>query len=158
LIVFANPSVYDFDMDQVATKRRRSIKAPGLKAAVVIARANGRDKRKIARDLGIARMTVDTILAEASLDQQIESGRIGCANLITKSIKVIDERLDKGSETAAFGILNPLVLRNESLAPTKRMTGDVTLNQTLQVLLRSDSSNNAKELVVDASVTDNNTK
>jgi hypothetical protein len=41
--------------------------------------------------------------------------------LIPKALDVVDKRLDKGSESAAFGILNPLVLK-----PNERASGSTT--------------------------------
>jgi hypothetical protein len=129
-------------------KRPRSIMAPSVKAAVLVSRANGISKRKIARDLHVSRPTIDVILKESNLDQQIESGRLGCANLIPKSIDVVNFRLEKNDLNAALAILNPLVLRNEQGATGKRMAGDLTLNQTLQVLLRSDQPANEQTITI----------
>lgn len=98
-----------------AYKPRRSTKPPGIKAAIVAKRMQNISKRQIAKELDISRTTVTCVLEEANLDQQIESGRIAIGGLIPKAIDVVNKRLDKTSETAAFKVLEGIgVLRTKS--------------------------------------------
>jgi hypothetical protein len=93
----------------VDQKPHRSTKAPGLKAAVCIRRANGLPKRQIARELKIARNTVNSIIKEANLDQLMESGLAQGAQLIPESFRVLKHRLAMNSENAALAVLKPYV-------------------------------------------------
>lgn len=88
-----------------APKLRRSNKAPALKAAVLIQRANGTPKMQIARELEIARGTVDAIIEEANLDVQLESGILQSVTLIPEAIRVAKHRLSQNSENMAIKVL-----------------------------------------------------
>lgn len=120
----------------VVNKPKRSTKPPSIKAQVIAKRVNGDSKRQIAHDVGISRQAVRSIINESDIDQQLQSGLVMAAQLIPKSIKVIDMRLDKGSESAAFGILNPLVLSRAAQANPQRMTADVNLQVAINALIQ----------------------
>lgn len=92
-----------------------------LQAAVLSKYTAGESKVQIAQDLGMHRNTVASILADSEIQQIVMEGRSACVQRIPKSIKVIDQRLRKGSETAALAILRGTnVLMNQQ----------VTANQT----------------------------
>ena len=95
---------------QQTARKPRSTKPAVIKAAVLVRRVSGQSKSQIAKDLDITRNCVKSIIEEGDIDQLVERGVISCKQLIAKAVDVIDYRLDKKSETAAFGILNPLVL------------------------------------------------
>lgn len=86
-------------------KAPRSNKAPSVKAAVLVQRASGVPKRKIARDLGVSRPTVDVIIAEANLDQQLESGQLLSSTLIPKAVQAVEKTLDKGDGVLGLNFL-----------------------------------------------------
>lgn len=137
--------------------RKRTNKAPSVKNAVVARRASGQSNSKIARDLGIAVNTVKSIANLTDIDKILEDQAFQSAKLIPEAIRVAGVRLAKDSENMAIKVLeNTIWPMNERLTGTKRMTGDVTLNQTLQVLLRSDSpiegskDENLKSIVINA--------
>lgn len=88
-----------------AVKPRRSNKAPAVKAAVLVQRANGTAKRKIARDLGLSRPTVDVIIKEADLDQQLSSGAILSAGLIPKAVEAVEKTLVRGDGALGLNFL-----------------------------------------------------
>jgi hypothetical protein len=116
-------------------KPRKSNKAPAVKAAVLVKRANGVQKAQIARDLSISRPTVDAILDEADLDRQIECGTLQCAGLIPESIRVVEHRLGQNSETAAFRLLEGIgVLGPNAKQKTTQLAG-LQLNVAIQNLM-----------------------
>jgi hypothetical protein len=126
---------------------RKSYK-PGLVKAAVIAKALiGEHNSKIARDLNIDRSTVRTILDSSTIRQQIEEGRSDCVRMIPRSIRVIDQRLEKGSETAALAILRGTqVLVNAPLAANQT---NIQANVWLQ-LQQSRESEQQKPIEVEA--------
>jgi hypothetical protein len=89
----------------LSIKPRKSRKAPAIKNAVIVARAQGKPKSHIARDLGIAHNTVNAIIEESCVDKQIESGRQLSVGLIPRAIGVIEHRLSLNSENAALRVL-----------------------------------------------------
>lgn len=117
-------------------KGKTSNKPPAVKAAVIAKRTHGETKTQIANDLHIARQSVDTILAEANIDEQMTSGLILASGLIPESIRVVKHRLAQNSESAAFGILNPLVLNRVSERPGAKMQGDIHLQQALSIIVK----------------------
>lgn len=95
--------------------RGKSTKAPALKNEVIVRRAMGQSKSVIAKQLKIAPNTVASIVALSNIDDMLESGRLSVHQLIPKSVNVMDERLDKGSESAAIEILRGTgVLKSKS--------------------------------------------
>jgi hypothetical protein len=119
-------------------KRKRSIKPPAVKNEVVARRSLGQTKTQIARDLGIAVNTVSSIVALSDIDAIMEDGRLGTMKRVPQALKTLDVRLEKNSENAALWLLDKC-FEGKDLG-SKRMVGDVTLNQTLQVLLRADET------------------
>ena len=117
-------------------KPRHSNKAPSVKAQVISKRIQGEPIAKIARDTGISRPTVYTIINEADLDTMFADGRVGVMKRVPQALQTLDVRLDKNSETAALWLLNKCF---DNQQPTgNRLASDLTLNQTLNVLLHSD--------------------
>jgi hypothetical protein len=100
-----------------AIKTRKSRKAPIVQQAVIAKSLIGTTKSQIARDLNISRGTVDGILSNAEIEQHVLNGRSDCVRMIPRSVRVIDQRLQKGSETAALAILRGTqVLTNQQPA------------------------------------------
>lgn len=89
-----------------AYKPARSRKAPSVKAAVISARVQGISKLQIARDLGMSKNTVNTIIEEANLDQIMEDGRLQTFTRLPAALKTLDARLEKNSENAALWLLD----------------------------------------------------
>jgi predicted transcriptional regulator len=128
-------------MPEEALKLRKSNKSPAVKAAVLIHRANGKAKREIARDLGISRPTVDVIISEANLDQQLESGRVQCSTLIPESIRVVKHRLAQNSENAAFKLLEGIgVLGREAKQNGKQP--QIELTQAVNIMFKQQEQKN----------------
>ncbi len=141
-------------------KPRRSRKAPSVKAQVVIQRASGLSKSKIAQDLGITRPTVNAILEESNIERILEDGRLQGAKLIPKALKVMEDRLDKGSEPAGMFVLSKTIWNPDNQGHgSGKMTADIHLNQALQILVRpakqGESSNTTSSK--DIQVIDSNT-
>jgi len=66
----------------------------------------------------------------------MEDGRAGAMNRVPAALKTLDVRLEKNSESAALWLLDKCF---DNQQPTgNRLASDVTLNQTLNVLLHSD--------------------
>lgn len=130
-------------------KPRRSNKPPSVKASVVAKRVNGQSISAIARDVGISRPTVYTILDESDIDKVMADGRLGAMKRVPQALDVLDNRLDKNSESAAIWLLDKCFEGKQETG--KRMSGDVTLNQTLQVLLGSGSAPNQQTIDVKTS-------
>src|SRR5271166_1358867 len=65
-----------------AIKQRRSTKPPVVQAAIIARNALGDSKTDIARDLGISRQTVHSILNSSELEQTITAGRSRAVSLI----------------------------------------------------------------------------
>ena len=114
--------------------RKRSIKPPAIQSEIIARRVSGQNKTRIARELGIAQNTVTSVLALNNVEAMFEDGRIGAMKRIPKALETLDVRLEKNSESAALWLLDKCF--DDSKVTGKRMTGDVTLNQTLQVLLK----------------------
>lgn len=88
-----------------ATRPRRSVKPPQLKAAVITRRVQNQSKRKIAKDLGITRNTVATILEESHIEQHLQAFQVESVGLVPASLQVYRDRLAKGSEFVATKVL-----------------------------------------------------
>ena len=127
---------------------RRLRKPPALKAEVIVRRVNSQSKSKIAHDLGITRPTVTRILEESNIEQYLVSGQLQCARLIPKAVNVVSDRLDKGSENAAFKLLEGIgVLGGTQPSRGNQMPADIHLQQALQILVSPSKSSDSKELV-----------
>jgi hypothetical protein len=140
LTAMSNPSQNAIQSDSQAiparkrwSKPRKSIKSPGTKALVIAKRVQGDSKRKIARDLNLPRVTVTSILDESNLDQQLTSGKLQSAGLISRAIGVIETRLRLNSENAAIKVLeNTIWPLNEKQG---RNAGDPGLTLAIQNLM-----------------------
>ena len=111
----------------VGYKTRKSIKAPIVKGQVLLRRAQGQPKSRIAKDLGMAHNTVTSILREADFDGQIARGQALCSTLVTKAVDVVDQRLTKGSENAAFKLLEGIGVLGRESKPTRPPDTGLTL-------------------------------
>lgn len=110
----------------------RSRKPPAIKTAVILKRANGEDKTKIANDLGITRNTVRAILEESDIDRHLESGQIQIVQLIPEAIRVAKHRLAQNSENMAIKLLENTVLPIQGKAGK---AGDPALVLAIQTLM-----------------------
>jgi len=136
----------------------KSTKPQAVKTAVIAKSLDGQPKRRIAKDLGITTNTVRSILKESQIDSLLEAGTIQCARLIPKSVEVINRRLDKDSETAAFrllegiGVLGP----NATKQGSSPMHASVQLNQKIAVLYAGDAGKDKANAVqvIDVKSTD----
>src|SRR6202035_4756441 len=124
-----------------AIKARLSMKPPAVKAAIIAKRANGEDTTKIAKDLGITRNTTRKIIAESNIDRLIESAEVGAAHLIHKSINVLDQRLDKCSESAATFILSNTVFSDRYSKQGKAIAGDTVVQLAINNLINVPQNN-----------------
>src|ERR1700681_1555762 len=94
--------------------RASTTKPPAVKNEIVARRMQGQSKAMIARELDVAEHTVTSILPPTDIDAWIQDGRLSVARLIPKSVNVLDQRLDKCSESAATTILSGIgVLRSK---------------------------------------------
>lgn len=116
-----------------APKPRRSTKSSTVKNAVLAKYVAGEPKAKIARDLEMAPGTVTSILSLAEIDAHVLEGRSDCIRMIPRSVRVIGDRLAKGSETAALAILRGTqVLQNQAVQVNVQNNGAMawmTINQ-----------------------------
>jgi len=89
------------------TKSYKSRKPADVQQAVITKASLGDTNSQIARDLGIARTTVASILSPAEISQHVEEIRSDfvLAGDLWKARKVMRQKLDKGSESAATTIL-----------------------------------------------------
>jgi hypothetical protein len=88
-----------------ACTQKSSRKPPAIKNEVIARRVLGQTKTRIAKDLGIAINTASSIIDLSGVDRMLDSARLGCAGLAQKAVTVVDEKLDKKSESAAFRLL-----------------------------------------------------
>jgi hypothetical protein len=128
-------------------KPRRSIKPIAVQTAVIAKYSAGENKTNISKDLDITRGTVNSILSSHDIEQYLLEGRSDCVRMIPRSIRVIDQRLEKGSETAALAILRGTqVLVNAPLAANQT---NIQANVWLQ-LQQSRESEQQKPIEVEA--------
>lgn len=121
--------------------RSRSIKAPAVKTEIIARRVQGQSRTKIAKEMGIAPNTVSSIVALSNIDSMMEDGRLGAMKRLPKALDVLDVRLEKNSESAAIWLLDKCF--DESKVQGKKMGSDVTLTQTLNVLLHGSTGETA---------------
>lgn len=127
-------------------KRKYNRIPPSVKTEIVARRVNKQQITTIAREMEISRPTVYKVLDETNIDAMLESGRLGIARLIPKAIDVVDARLGKGSESAAFGVLNGIGVIGKDSFQSKSMhlQTDVCLQVAIQTLLEP-KKNETKE-------------
>lgn len=123
-------------MEETVKKRRKTI-PPSVKTEVVARRVQHQRITTIANEVGITRPTVYKILKESNIDELLESGRLGIARLIPKAIDVVDQRLTKGSESAAFGVLNGIGVLGKDIQLKSNHMADIHLQVAIQNLLGS---------------------
>ena len=85
---------------------------PAIQHAVIAKRAVGDTKRKIARELGIARKTVDAIL-DGSPVEQPDYTAIVHSKLIPKALTRVEQVIDSDTDTARY-VLDNTIFRRES--------------------------------------------
>jgi hypothetical protein len=90
-------------------KPKKSIKAPSVQSAILAKRANGQSKNSIKKDLGLSYNTVTSVLDLNNFDEQFAKLRAESVGLVPKAIKVMHDRLDKGSENAAIVTLKETI-------------------------------------------------
>jgi hypothetical protein len=109
-------------------RSKHSTKPAVVKAAVIIRAAAGRSKKRIAKDLGLSRNTVSSILNEAEVSTVIEQGKSDVLRMVPKATEVFNHALDQNNTRVATSVLTVVgVLKADS----DRETGRITLNITL---------------------------
>jgi hypothetical protein len=105
---------------------------PAIQHEVIARRATGSSKRQIARDLGIARKTVDAVLAGSPIEQP--SYATVLQELTTKSFVRVTQAIDteKDTDTARWA-LEHTVFKPEQAA-SYQVNGDLTMNAVLGML------------------------
>jgi hypothetical protein len=99
-----------------APRKRKSIKSPVVKQAVIAHALLGATNLQIAKDLQIDRATVRNILSSTEINHHIEVGRSRAVSLIPRSLDVAEYRLSKNDGSMALGILRGCnVLQNQVL-------------------------------------------
>lgn len=115
-----------------AYKRHKSRKAPAIKTAVIVQRAQGKAKSHIARDLGITHNTVNVILEESDIERHLSANQAASLSLIPAAIRAAHVRLKMNSETMAIKVLE------NTIWPLNGKTGkanDAGLTLAIQNLL-----------------------
>lgn len=110
---------------------RKSRKAPAVKTAVIAKRAQGQNITSIANDLGITRNTTRSIIEESDIDRQLESGQLQSLSLIPAALRVMHDRLAKGSENAAIKTLEATIWPLQSKTSKQQDPGLVLAIQNL---------------------------
>jgi len=82
------------------------IKPPVVQGNVISLYAQGVSKRQIAKDLGIARATVDGILARYRQDEPISASRV--QQIIPKAYDAVEKALSAGMPILDGSSLRPL--------------------------------------------------
>ena len=100
----------------IQPKQRKSRQSVATQSAIIAKYAMNEPKCKIAKDLGIAKQTVLTVLNATEIKRTVEEGRSRAISLIPRSLEVAEYRLSKNDGTMALGILRGTkVLVNEQL-------------------------------------------
>lgn len=136
-------------------KPRRSNKAPSVKAAVLIQRANGNQKAQIARDLKISRPTVDAIIEEADLDVQLSSGVLQSVTLLPEAIRVAKHRLSQNSENMAIKVLENTIWPLDRKNGKPGGTHDTLVQLAITNLIQPATSNGGSASAVSNETTQN---
>jgi hypothetical protein len=136
-------------------KPRRSVKAPGIKAEVIRRRINNDSKRNIAKELGITRNTVTTILEEGHVEQALSTGIQLTAGLIPKAIGVISKRLDMNSENAAVKLLEATIWPLDRKNSNRGLGHDTLLQVAITNLIQPTTSNGGSAQSAQAETTPN---
>jgi hypothetical protein len=114
---------------------RRTYKSPVVQNQVLARALAGQSKRRIARELGVARDTVTNIQNLGQIGPLLEEARAQCVALIPKAIEVVDKCLDKESEGAAFRVLEGTgVLGDNHATPTYSIENDAALQSMLALM------------------------
>lgn len=122
--------------EPAVSKPDRTLKAPAIQHAVANLRLLGHSLREIAEKTNLSVNTVRKIIRITDVDTIIKSAKQQCADLAPKAIKAIDKALDKGSENAAFRLLEGIgVLGDVSTSANK--TSDGSINIAIANLLPS---------------------
>ena len=99
-----------------ASIKRKSRQDAIVQSAAIAQRMLNVPKTKIAKDLGIARGTLDTILDSAQIEQTILAGRSRAISLIPRSLDVCEYRLGKNDGNVALSLLRGTqVLQNQQV-------------------------------------------
>jgi hypothetical protein len=134
-------------------KQRKSNKSPAVKAAVLVQRANGAQKSQIAKQLDIARGTVDAIIEEANLDVQLQSGVLQSVTLIPEAIRVAKHRLSQNSENMAIKVLENTIWPLEHNPGNRGLGHDTLLQVAITNLIQPATSNGGSAQSVQAETT-----
>ena len=138
-------------------KQRKSTKPAAIKTAVTAKYLIGETKTQIAKDLGIAHNTVNSILNAQEINELVLEGRSKCVQMIPRSVRVMSDRLAKGSETAALAILRGTqVLQNQAVQVNVQNNGAMTWLQVNQAKAENQLDKPVIEATTPASTTTSN--
>jgi len=118
-----------------AIKTSKSRKAPAIKTAVILSRANGKPWAHIAKDLKIAVNTAKAIAEESDIDRQMEVGRFTCATLIPEAITAIGTQLKKGDGELGRKFLNDMGVIGEN-AKNSPGPEQIHLSQAINIMFK----------------------
>jgi hypothetical protein len=114
-------------MKDAKSQKRKSNKPKAVQAAVIAKRVLGDSQRRIAKDLGISRSTVGVILSEAELDQFVQHGKSGLAELIPDAVTTYGSGVKSNVDRAESFLERMRVL------PAKESSGSLTLNNFIGI-------------------------
>lgn len=86
-------------------KQRPLYTAPATRTKVLIARAQGKSKHRIAKELDIGRDTITRILSREEREEQIQRARSRLYSKLDKAAENICEKLDAGDYDASKDVM-----------------------------------------------------
>jgi Homeodomain-like domain len=110
---------------------------PAIQGDVITLYAQGTSKRRISKELGIARATVDNILARYSQSEPKNASRV--QRMLPKAYDAVESALTRGDARIALDLLKVTDLAPTS-APQYRVEGDMHVSQAVNLLPSTPSS------------------
>lgn len=104
---------------------------PAVQSAVIGLRATGKSKRSIAKELGIARETVDNVLAVMQVAERT-SADIVQTRLVPKALARIEQVIENDTDTARWTLEHTLFKPAEGQSMS--FSGDASLTQVVQLM------------------------
>lgn len=129
---------------------RKSRKAPSVKAAVITRRVNGESKLEIAKDLGITRNTVTTILEESNVEQYLNEHRANAIELIPLAHNAVKTKLIKGDGNLGRQILVDMAVIGPEAQSTKPVTSQMAaiFNQCQVLIQQSPAEDTSNQVLI----------
>lgn len=119
----------------IPVRKQRKSRQDALTQTAVIARyALKESKSKIAKDLGLARNTVSTILSAPEIEQHVLAGRSRAISMIPRALDAVEYRItEKRDGNVALGILRGTqVLVNQQIGQSTTNNFAVMIAQLKQ--------------------------